>query len=151
MKRWSVGLIAAALISTFSLVTPLAAVSAQLPATQFAAPCPGVRILTFPNWYDNIEGFVAPNGSCTVQFRSLNDIWVVVLNVLEAVIQATGYIATGFIIWGGIKYVKSQGDPNQINQSRDTIVNASIGLIIVLGSVAIVRFIAMAIADGQLP
>jgi hypothetical protein len=118
----------------FSFASVPQAVSA-VPAAQFAA-CAGERILTFPNWYQGL-----PDTNCNIQITKLTDFWVIVLNILEAVIQAAGYIAVGFIIWGGIKFIKSQGDPGQINESRDTIVNASIGLAIVLVSVSIINFV----------
>ena len=55
--------------------------------------------------------------------------------------MAVAYAAVGFIIWGGFKYTKSQGDPGKLNEAKGAITNALIGLGIALGSVAIVEFI----------
>lgn len=123
---------------------PAGSVSAA-PMTQFAVCANNGNILGMPYWYNNLT-VTEVNGGCNVQFTKLTDLWVIVLNILQAVITAAGYIAVGFIIWGGIKFIKSQGDPGQINESRDTIVNASIGLVIVLASVAIINFVTANIA-----
>jgi hypothetical protein len=48
------------------------------------------------------------------------------------------------LIWGGISYMISQGDPKHIESARRTITNAIIGLIIIL-SVGIIFFIIGAV------
>lgn len=76
------------------------------------------------------------------QLTSLDDIWRIAIIVIETMIKIAGYLAVGFIIWGGIKYLKSQGDPGELNASRQIITNAVIGLVIALVSVAMIQFIA---------
>lgn len=76
------------------------------------------------------------------QFNAIEDVWKVGIVVVEFVIKLSGYLAVGFIIWGAIKYLKSQGDPSELTQARQIINNALMGLIICLLSVAIVQFIA---------
>lgn len=74
--------------------------------------------------------------------NSLPDIWLIVLVLIEDAIILAAYVAVAFIIWGGIMFIKSQGDPKQIGESRQVIFNAVIGLILALISVALVNFIA---------
>lgn len=76
------------------------------------------------------------------QIKKLSDIWLILLPILEDAIKVAGYTAAGFVIWGGIKYIKSQGDPGQINEARQVIYNALFGLLLAMISVAIVNFIA---------
>jgi len=76
------------------------------------------------------------------QIASLDDIWRVAVVVLETMIKIVGYLAVGFIIWGGIKYLKSQGEPSETADARKVITNALAGLIISVLSVAIIQFIA---------
>lgn len=76
------------------------------------------------------------------QIKSLDDIWKIAIILVEFIIKLAGYLAAGFIIWGGIKYVKSQGEPGETAQARQIINNALFGLIICLVSVAIVQYIA---------
>ena len=125
------------LISAFALATVLAPAAAALPqpALQFAAPCRGA-VLTFPVWY---RGLTCDGGK--PKLTKLNDIWVIALNIVEMLIGAVIYIAVGYIIWGGFKYIKSQGDPGKISEAKTAIINATIGLGVALSAVAIVRFI----------
>lgn len=110
------------------------AVAVPQPALQFAAPC-SARILTFPAWYNGL--------SCTggkPKLTKLNDVWKIALNIVEVLIGAAVYIAVGYVMWGGFKYIKSQGDPGKITDARGAILNAIVGLAIALGAVAIVQF-----------
>lgn len=80
------------------------------------------------------------NGS--PQIRSLADVWLIALPLLEDAIKLAGYAAAGFVLWGGIKYLKSQGEPSQLTEARLVIYNALFGLALALLSIAIVNFIA---------
>ncbi|HET7630575.1 MAG TPA: pilin [Candidatus Saccharimonadales bacterium] len=132
LKSLIVGL---AIIFGFALV-PTPSVHAASPASNFAA-CGG-NFLGFPKWYAHLPG----SGSCRPQITSLNQIWVIVLNVVDIVIRLAGIVAIGMIIWGGFKYIKSQGEPGQLSQAKDIIINAIIGLVLVIAAVAIVEFAA---------
>jgi len=104
-----------------------------------AAPAPTTcqqYLLTFPAWYRGIT-----DSSCQVQIDELNDFIKIPLNVLEIFVQVVAYAATGFIVWGGFKYMKSQGEPSKISEAKMAILQAVIGLVIALASVAIVRFV----------
>lgn len=121
---------------SFSIATPV--------ANTASAACNAPRaILTFPAWQDGMPGTCAKP-----EIRKLNDVWIVVLNLLEMLIQAAAYISAGFIVWGGFKYIKSQGDPGKISESKMAIINAIIGLVIALASVAIVDFVQGGIAQS---
>lgn len=76
-----------------------------------------------------------------VRIGALNDIWLVVLVILEDAIKIGAYIAAGMIIWGGIKYSKSMGNPGELQTAQAIIKNAILGLVITLISVAVVQFI----------
>jgi hypothetical protein len=105
----------------------------------------GDRLLTLPAWF---RGLTTDN--CDI--KSPDDagglstfIWTIVLNIIEMVMQIVGYITVAFLIFGGFKYMTSQGEPSNIMKAKDTIRNALIGLIIAIFSVAVVNFIAGAI------
>ncbi len=117
------------LITVFSL-----SVAPPLPATASAA-CTQ-RVLTFPTWYAGIV-----DSRCNIRIRQLNDFWVIALNFVEILLQVVAYVAVGFLIWGGFKYMKSEGDPGKISEAKKAILNAIIGLVIALASVAIVDFV----------
>jgi hypothetical protein len=111
-------------------------ISAATPQTQFAA-CEGGSFFGFPSWDSCLP---KKNGAPAI--TKLTDVWLIVFPIVESLIKAAGYMAVGFIIWGGIKYIKSQGEPGETTAARTIIQNAVIGLVICILSVAIVQFIA---------
>ena len=120
--------------------TPMAAYAAAPTATDECRN--GVATFLFLKSWDSC---LAHDANGVPQPTGLNSIWVIVLTLLEDAIKAAGYVAVGFVTWGGIKYLKSQGDPGQINEARQIIYNALFGLLLTLISVAIVNFVAGAI------
>lgn len=103
------------------------------------------RFLGFPAWYNGLL-----DGSCNVTSPSSaglsNFIWHIVMNVIEAAMMLVGYIAVGFILYGGFQYLTSQGTPDAAAKARTTITNAVIGLVISLVAVAIINFIVGGLA-----
>lgn len=117
--------------SSFVAATPLM-------NTVAAEKCEGSksRILSFPKWQNGLPG------TCSKpEIRQLNDFWVIALNGVEILLQVVAYVAAGFVVWGGFKYIKSEGEPGKITESKAAIMNAVIGLVIALTSVAIVAYI----------
>lgn len=123
--------------SVFTLsLAPSSAVSA-------ASDC-NTRFLTFPTWY---RGLTGPAPDCSFKAKSGNEgisktIWTIALNVLEILIQLVAYLAAGFIIWGGFIYLTSQGSSDGIARGRKMILNAVIGLVLALGAVFVISYVA---------
>jgi len=64
------------------------------------------------------------------------------LAVLEIMLRIAGLIGFIFVIYGGFKYITSQGEPDKTKQSRQTITNSLIGIVISIIAAAAVSFIA---------
>lgn len=122
-----------------------------LPGIVSAAPitktekCPGSSVLLFPTWYQGLRCEVTRDGKeitkQIVRIDNINQVWVIVMNIVQWLIIAGGYVALYFILWSGFKFITANGDPSKITAAKNTILNAVIGLVIVLASVAIVRTI----------
>lgn len=128
-----------------AMLMPAMASAAPLAQIGAAATCTNKPIITIPSWYKNLKCTTEerPDGSSyqQPQVTELNDIWKIALNVVEALIGAAAYIAAGFVVWGGFKYMKSQGDPGKLTEAKNAIMQALIGLGITLASTAIVIFV----------
>lgn len=144
MKNWIISL-AIVFMGGGSLLVAVA------PQTVFAAENPACArsFLGFPVWY---RGLTDASGSCIIKSPSQlntaasNDglqkfILIVALNIVEAAMMLAGYVAVGFVLYGGFQYLTSQGDSGGAVKARTTITNAVIGLIISIVAVAIVNFI----------
>ncbi len=124
-------LLAAVFISAGLLVPALA-------PTVSAASCSDTRgILGLPTWWGGLK---CEDGKPVVE--NPIQIWKIVLNVIEAAMIIAGYVAVGYVIWGGFKYLTSDGDEGRLTMARKIIQNALIGLAIVFASVAMVNFVA---------
>lgn len=118
--------------------------------SNFAASCSGGGFFGFPTWYKYLDGITSkttgPSGSevtiCTPQILALGDIWLIVAAVIEILVRLAALIALGYVIWGGIKYVVSRGEPNNISQAKQIIIDGIIGLVIAIGATALINFAA---------
>lgn len=147
VKNWIIAGIMAVSLSGVSAVvaSPYAWADVGNLTVDSSAGC-NQRLLTFPAWYRGLL-----NADCDIKQPDSTKggistfIWTIVLNVIELMLQLVGYIAVGFIIVGGFKFLTSVGSPDGIAKSRKTITNAVVGLIISLFSVAIVNVIVGAL------
>ena len=51
-------------------------------------------------------------------------------NVMGMILAVAGYLALGFVIWGGYQYMMSSGDLGKVANAKKTLTNAFIGLAI---------------------
>jgi len=148
MRVWAAGLVFAILIGG-SVITIAA------PQTSYAAACKD-NVLTFPTWYRGLSKTTGTDdpatkdvdeSTCEIESPGTGTdglstfIWTIVLNVIEIAMQVVGYLAAGFIIYGGFKYITGAGSPDKITAGRKLILNAVIGLVISLLAVVIVNIV----------
>lgn len=94
-------------------------------------------------WYYYLE----VNNDCSIKdFNVLppngtSDFLLVAVVIIDDLLRIAGFVAIGYIIYGGILYVTSQGSPDQTGKAQNTIINALIGLVITVIAVAFVSFL----------
>jgi hypothetical protein len=71
-------------------------------------------------------------------FASIKDFIIYIKNFLLGIV---GALSLFFIIWGGVKYIASRGNPKQIEAAKKTLTYAVIGIIFVLLSQIILTII----------
>lgn len=77
-----------------------------------------------------------------VSSAGLDVIWGIGLAIFEDLLRIAGMVAVFFVIYGGVRYLTSQGSPEATKGAWETILNALIGLGIVIIAAASVSFIA---------
>lgn len=116
------------------------------PAATGTDSCAPAAIVAFPHWYDNglcKDGkIVSPNEVGGIP----KFVTIIATNIVTILLMIVGYVSLAFIIWGGFKYMYSGDDSSGTAAAKKTILNAVIGLILSIMSVAIVKVIAGAIA-----
>lgn len=96
--------------------------------------------LGLPTWYKYLKpDFV--DGRCELGAQFPEDLGKVGLALVEILLRLGGLVAVAFVIYGGFKYITSQGEPENTKNARATILNSVIGLIITIIATAVVSFI----------
>jgi hypothetical protein len=134
--------------SLFAVMVPSSTFAATLTSSSTEADC-SQNFLTFPTWFRGlVEVKQAPSGvyECTITPPKSGDlsafIWHIVLNVIEIGMQIAAYLTLGLILWGGFGFLTSEGKPDATAKSRQTIINAAVGLAISIAAIAVVNLIS---------
>lgn len=111
----------------------------------FAAGCQQHMFFFLPTWYKYlvIAGKMeVVGGRCTtVANFQVVDLSLILLAVLDISLRLAGVIAVGYVMYGGVKLILSQGDADESKRARQTITNALIGLVIALLATTLVAFV----------
>jgi len=75
-----------------------------------------------------------PLGNC-------NDASCVISRIIRAILGVVAVVATFMFIWGGVLMLTSGGNERQVRQAKDTLTWAAIGIIIIIVSWSIIRFV----------
>ena len=83
----------------------------------------------------NLPGLNVLFGSGLAQEKTLPDL---IVSVIQLMLLFAGIIAVLFIIIGGYYYITAQGNEEQSEKGRKTLVNAIIGIILIILSYTII-------------
>jgi hypothetical protein len=107
----------------------------------FAVTCHNTYFFGLPTWYH----YLPMNSDCTPKFTGLNDTWLVVAAIIEMLLRIAGLVAVFMVIYGGITFITSQGNPEEAKRARSTLIYALVGLLLAASAALIVSFIATSI------
>ena len=121
-------------------------------------------VLGIPVWYRYLDVrkdvFIFEDGSevdgkCTPRIQRDSDgnleassVLPIGLALLEALMSLAGIVAVVMVIWGGFQFVLTQGEPDKAAGARKTVINAAVGLVIVIVATRVVAFIAERITSA---
>lgn len=151
MKKFGILIMAPLFILLSASFLYPALASAQTGGNSSRCSGESAGFLSFPTWYKylnprivtvNDDGEPIPP-TCEVDFEIDNPakIGAVLLAVFEIILRVAVLVAIVFIIWGGVQLQLSQGEPDRFSNARTTVINALIGLVIVISAVAMVNFV----------
>lgn len=121
-----------------------------MPTAQVGAIADGCNASFFglPAWYTYLESTGPPECEITGpkdpdgEFSWQAAAGLVAVAVVDALLRVAGLVAVGYVVYGGFRYITSQGNPDGANSARQTIINALIGVVIAVAASSIVRFVA---------
>jgi hypothetical protein len=119
----------------FAAIMPLMQVMAKS-----GAEC-GHSFLGMVPWYQ----YLTLDDDCGVTdftvLGSGSDLPLVILAIVQDLITIAGLIAVIFVVYGGVMYITSQGNPDQTSKAQSTIINAVAGLVVAVVAVVFVSFL----------
>ncbi len=77
-----------------------------------------------------------------------NDIRLTIGNIVKVVLGLLGIVAVLLIIYGGIQYLTSKGDPEKLEKVRKILISAGSGLVIILAAYSLTNFILSKILEA---
>lgn len=114
----------------------------QQPVSAASCSDKDASFLGFPTWY---RGLISDPTTCKLKSPTElglgNYIWHIVLNIIDILMMAIGYISVVFIIYGGFQYLTSAGSADAAKRGKTSITNAIIGLVLSLVAVAIINLV----------
>ena len=130
-----------ALVGLFcmALFAPVMA-SAQTIAADGGDCNPNSTFLGLPKWYKYLE-IDTTNGGCSPTINETADALPIGIAVLEGMLRLGGLVAVVMVFIGSFKFITSQGNSDSAAEARKTIINALIGLAIVILATGMVSFI----------
>jgi len=112
------------------------------PLSLFAVSC-DQSFLGLNTWYHYLPAGDYQSGTCNIEhFHFLgNDIPLVLLAVVDDLLVVAGIVAVGFVVYGGIQFIASQGSPDGTAKAQTTVINALIGLAVAIVAIALVSYL----------
>ncbi len=109
----------------------------------FAAACDkGKTFFGLPVWYKYLPSTGEDElGYCKFSITDPTQFALVGLAIVEILLRLGGIVAFGYIVYGGVQLLMSQGEPDKRSKAIQTIINAVIGMVITLLAVGIVAYL----------
>lgn len=92
-----------------------------------------------PRW-DNVN-----NEFITCEPPGLDDVEKLIYNGLSIALGLVGTIALIYLIYGGVTYMTSGGNPDKVGQAKNTIFYAILGIVLTILSWSIITYIIKSI------
>lgn len=92
---------------------------------------------------DNLGKIGTQTGLGEIQKQGQVDIYARLANYLNVLLGLVGIVASIYIIYAGIKWIRAGGNDEEVKAAKDTIRSAIYGLLVVFGSYAIVNFVIL--------
>ena len=125
-----------------ALAVALLLFTAPVAYAKTAAECKATNFFGIPTWYE----YLTFDDNCDVMTSAANSVILILFAAMDILLYLGGFVAAFYIIYGGYQFILAQGAPDKISSARQTILNAVIGLVIVLVASQVAGFIAKRIA-----
>ncbi|MFH0951875.1 MAG: pilin [Patescibacteria group bacterium] len=78
------------------------------------------------------------------------DLLCIITDLIKLILGILGIFGTFMFVWGGYTLILSGGNPELVKKGKDTLLYATIGIIAVIFSWVIIRFVLTVMTKGTL-
>jgi hypothetical protein len=117
-----------------------------------AGDCTPTNFLGLKPWYYylNLNSSCQFDNNHTFQFLGSNsDFLLILLAIIDDLLMIAGLAAVSFVIYAGVKYITSQGSPDETSKALTTLISALVGLAIALVAIPTVSYLGNHYATGN--
>lgn len=114
-----------------------------------SATPPPAETTTTPSEKPPAQQLINPIGGTAENPAGVTTVSALIANIIKAVLGIVGAVALFMFVWGGFTWLTSGGSPDKIKMGRDTLVWATIGLLVIFASYTLVETIFKAL--GAIP
>jgi hypothetical protein len=100
-----------------------------------------------PTWYKYLPS-TDFQGCLVNNFDFPGDFSYIAIAAVDIALFISGMVAVFYVIYGGIQYVISQGEPDKTRGAKNTITNALVGLVLAGIAISIVSFVGSQIGKS---
>lgn len=141
-----------------AVVTLLMAVSMLVPLSVASAVDCGSKptFLGLVPWYEYLTVTDDGQGGCKItNFNGADSastlggsspFLLIALAIVDDLLRVATLIAVGYVIYGGFRYMTSNGSPDGTKNAQNTIINALVGLVIAIIATSLVSFLGSRLA-----
>src|SRR5688572_19495480 len=90
-----------------------------------------------PSLYKGVQD---ANGKFKIE--DINDFGIIIGNIIQMLLTLGGVLAVIYIIWAGIQYIISSGDPKKTAEAKSGLTYAVVGLVLSAAAYLLVDFFA---------
>lgn len=90
-------------------------------------------------------------GTIAYGAKEAPEIGTLVGNLINALIGLLGIVFLFYLVYGGVLYMNARGDEKQVGHAKQTMLNAAVGLVIIVTSYAISTFVIDRLVESQNP
>ena len=95
------------------------------------------------------QKLINPLGGTNEAPAGVTSVPVLIANIIKTILGVIGAVALFMFIWGGFTWLTSGGNPDKVKQGKDTLVWATIGLLIIFASYTLVDVVFRALGAIQ--
>jgi len=88
-------------------------------------------------------------GTCKAGTTGQQCLQLIVGNVIKGALGITGSIALLMIVWGGFLWLTSMGNGEKVEKGKNTLIWATLGLVLIFGAYAITSFVIEKLVLGK--